>query len=848
MPQKKEHSKLEERIKALELENGQLREKLEHFDLNCLDNKKRILSSRGLLQIVLDSIPVRIFWKDLDLKYLGCNKLFAIDAGLQSPEEIIGKNDFELSWSNEAELYRADDKEVMETDSPKLNYEEPQTSPDGTELLLRTSKIPLKDKSGSVFGVMGCYEDITEYRQAEAAIKENAHFLQILLNAIPNPVFYKNKKGVYTGCNQAFEAFLGLNKEEIIGKSVYDLSPKELADKYFQKDQELFDNPGIQTYDSSVMDKAGIKHDVVFNKATFEKADGTLAGLVGVIIDITERKQTEGAIQALIESSVGRSGSDFFEKTIMKLCKWLKADSALIGELKEGHVVIRSMIMDGTVISDFSYELKDAPCEMVIKEGFCHFPKGVASLFPEDKDLVDMGAEGYAGVLLHDKNKKPLGVLCVVSRQVMPLPPKTRDVMEIIAAKASVEIEHLRTVGKLKKAKDKADIASNAKSKFLSQMSHELRTPLTAILGFAQVLTEDPEESLTHHQKDCMKEIMTSGWHLFKIINELLDLSTIESGKVNLSIDSMQAKPILLNCIRLISPMAEKKGITINDETDLSHDVMIEVDRTRLKQILINLLSNAVKYNCKKGSVTISSEQIENKRLKINITDVGHGISREEQTKIFEPFHRSDAYARGIDGTGIGLSISKDFVELMGGHIGVISEPGNGSTFWIELNLSDAVPQLNTAKEDIPKEEILKEEILKEEIIKPSKDKFKVLYVEDNLSNLKFIEIVLSSRPDLEVITAEASRTGLELAKKHRPHIIMLDINMPDLNGYEMLEQLKNIEETSNIPVLAISAYAMKKDVEKGLAAGFYRYLTKPINKKDLMEAIDYAIIAQQTT
>jgi len=690
MHQKKELGKLEERINSLERENSQLRKRLEQFDLSN-DNNKRTLASRGLFQIVLDSIPVRIFWKDLDSRYLGCNKLFATDAGLQSPEEIIGKNDFDLSWSNKAELYRLYDKEVMKAGRAKLNFDESQTRPDGNERILRTSKTPLIDRNGSIFGVLGCYEDITEHSKTEAAIKANAVFFQTLLNSIPNPVFYKNEKGIYKGCNLAFEEFLGRKKEDIIGKSVYEISPKELADKYFKMDEYLFDHPGVQVYESSVVDKAGKKHDVVFNKATFEEADGTLGGLIGVIVDVTERNQTEEAIQALIESTVGKSGKDFFEKTIIKLCHWLQADCGVIGELKEGRIISRAMVVDGKITSDYSCELEGSPCEIVIKEGFYHSPEKVASLFPKDKDLTTMGAEGYIGVLLHDKNKKPLGVLCFISRKAMSLSPKTRDIMEIIAAKASVEIEHGRTVSKLEKAKNEADEANNAKSKFLAQMSHELRTPLTAIIGYAELLENHIEQPLTHIQKEGIEEISSSGWHLYTIINELLDLSSIESGTFNLSMAPVKIKSVLRDSIRLIAPLAEKKKITINNDVrEISDKLTVNADRTRLKQVFINLLSNAVNYNSKQGSVVISSKTNNNGILRISIADRGHGISEEQQRQIFEPFHRNNAYERGVDGAGIGLSISKGFMELMGGQIGVISEPGKGSTFWIEINLSEA--------------------------------------------------------------------------------------------------------------------------------------------------------------
>ena len=244
-----------------------------------------------LFQLVLDSIPVRVFWKDRESCYLGCNRLFAKDAGQESPDDMLGKNDYEFTWRDQADLYRADDAEVMERGIAKINYEEPQTTPSGMTIWLRTSKVPLKGKDGKVFGVMGCYEEITEQKKTEESLVENARFLQSLINAIPSPIFYKDAKGVYLGCNKAFEAYLGKESDEIIGKTVFDMGPRELAEKYQQKDNDLFQEGGKQVYESQVVHADGSKHDVEFNKAVFKKSDGSPDGLIGVMLDITERKR-----------------------------------------------------------------------------------------------------------------------------------------------------------------------------------------------------------------------------------------------------------------------------------------------------------------------------------------------------------------------------------------------------------------------------------------------------------------------------------------------------------------------------------------------------------------------------
>jgi PAS domain S-box-containing protein len=261
------------------LENEQLRLNLEQ--------------SRNLLQLIIESIPVRVFWKDLDSRYLGCNTLFARDSGLSSPEQLLGQDDFTMGWEEQAQLYRADDRQVIDSGRPKMNIVEPQTTPDGGEIWLNTSKVPLLRPNGEVFGVLGIYEDITERKQAEEALEEQLNFLQTLIDTIPNPIFYKDVSGKYSGCNLAFEKYIGLSKQDIIGKTVFDMAPFELATKYNEKDQALFRQPGEQVYESAVRFADGSLHQVIFNKATFFKTDGTVGGLVGVMLDITERKRNE---------------------------------------------------------------------------------------------------------------------------------------------------------------------------------------------------------------------------------------------------------------------------------------------------------------------------------------------------------------------------------------------------------------------------------------------------------------------------------------------------------------------------------------------------------------------------
>ncbi len=382
----------------------------------------------------------------------------------------------------------------------------------------------------------------------------------------------------------------------------------------------------------------------------------------------------------------------------------------------------------------------------------------------------------------------------------------------------------------LANANEEARSANQAKSAFLSSMSHELRTPLNAILGFAQILTSNTLPSTLEQKKEFANHILKSGRHLLTLINEILDLAKVESGTITLSMEPVALADILLECRTMIEPIAATRKVRV-----LFPDVdgaVVMADRTRLKQVMLNLLSNAVKYNRDEGAVVLTCDQCTPTRMRLSIQDTGNGLNPEQVASLFQPFNRLGQESGAQEGTGIGLVVTKRLVELMGGEIGVTSSPGVGSVFWIELG--STAPRTSSLAERAAPGGGTTSAASGAEFVPRL-----LLYVEDNPANLRLVEEIVAFRRDLRLLSAHDGHLGLQLARAHRPDIILMDLNLPGMSGFEVLRQLGADPETADIPVIALTANAMPRDIERGVAAGFHRYLTKPIDIEKFTEAIN---------
>ena len=448
---------------------------------------------------------------------------------------------------------------------------------------------------------------------------------------------------------------------------------------------------------------------------------------------------------------------------------------------------------------------------------------GEEHLAPFERDFLRRDG-GYLILEIYDSLIRDRAGQVTGIRSVL-LDVTDRRLAEQLLANEVTERERLTVA--LRRSKEEAEKANRAKSEFLSRMSHELRTPLNAILGFAQLLEMTP---LDRDKREAVAQILKAGQHLLGLINEVLEISRIEAGRLSYSPEAVLIASAVQETLDLLTPMAARRDIVLRDQMPRDRRRHVLADQQRLKQILLNVISNAIKYNCDAGEVTISAEEIEGTRLKVKVRDTGPGIKPDSLNKLFTPFERLGAEQTGVEGTGLGLALSKRLLEMMGGAIGVENNPDRGATFWMELPLvKDPVAQLQAELSDVPMPAA------------PATQKRQriVLYVEDNLSNITLIEHIIVHRPHVKLVAAMQGRLGLDLAREHRPDLILLDLHLPDISGEDVLHGLRQQPELRNTPVIVISADATRGRIERLMGMGVLDYLPKPLDIKRFLQLLD---------
>ena len=522
-----------------------------------------------------------------------------------------------------------------------------------------------------------------------------------------------------------------------------------------------------------------------------------IAGML-VALDITDRKRAEDEVrqtQSFLHSIIENIPNMVFVKSAedLRFVRFNKAGEELLGHPR---------------------------AELIGRNDYDFFPKDEADFFTskdrqvlEGKRLVDIPEEPI--------ETKSRGTRILHTKKIPILDEEGRS--RYLLGISEDITDRKRAEEAIRVAKEYAVRANRAKDEFLSRMSHELRTPLNAVLGFAQILEM---EEIGPDQRESVQQILKGGRHLLHLIDEVLDISRIATGRLSLSPEPVSLTEILRETVDLIKPLAADRGIRLRWED--ANALHVLADRQRLKQVMLNLLSNAVKYNRQGGEVAVTWEKATGGRLRVKVTDTGPGIPEADIDRVFEAFERLGAEASGVEGTGLGLALSRGLVEAMEGTIDVESEVGVGSVFVVELPLAEP-----------PVQRLLREQEPAPGVGLRSDGAQTVLYIEDNLSNLTLLERVLGRFPNVRLLSAMQGSLGVDLAREHRPNLILLDLHLPDISGEEALRRLREDRTTMEIPIVIISADATRSRVRKLLAAGARDYLTKPLDVKRFLEVVE---------
>jgi len=704
---------------------------------------------------------------------------------------------------------------------------------DGSRFPAVVSVTALRDEQDAIIGYLLIGTDNTARKQAEEALLKAGALQSAIFNSANFSSIATDAKGVIQIFNVGAERMLGYTAAEVMNKiTPADISdPQEVIARAKALSVELSTpiTPGFEAlvfkasrgiediYELTYFRKDGSRFPAIVSVTALRDAQDTIIGYLLIGTDNTARKQVE-AEQKKLDQRL--RDQQFYTRSLIEsnIDALMTTDpSGIISDVNKQMEALTGCTRDELIGAPFKNyftdpERAEAGIKLVLSE------KKVT-----DYELTACARDGketvvsYNATTFYDRDRTLQGVFAAA-----------RDVTERKRLDQALQ----ETNVELASAKFVAEKANLAKSDFLSSMSHELRSPLNAILGFAQLI-ESGSPSPTISQKRSVDQIIHAGWYLLELINEILDLALIESGKLSLSLESISLAEVMHECHAMVEPQAQKRGISVAfPQFDIPY--FVNADRTRVKQILINLLSNAIKYNRVDGTVVVECIVSTPGRIRICVEDTGEGLTPDKLAQLFQPFNRLGQETNAGEGTGIGLVVSKRLIELMSGVIGVESTVGEGSVFWIEMNLTTEPQPAAVAAEPLAVAQAQIEADLQLRTL---------LYVEDNPANLMLVEDLIARRPDIRLLSARDGNRGVEIARASRPDVILMDINLPGISGIKALGILAEDPTTAHIPVIALSANAMPHDIEKGLEAGFFRYLTKPIRVNEFMETLDVALI-----
>ncbi|MBC7860352.1 MAG: PAS domain S-box protein [Burkholderiaceae bacterium] len=685
------------------------------------------------------------------------------------------------------------------------DYECLRRKKDGSLIYIEASSKAIYNGQGQIEFILSCKRDVTQMKALRDAKLVEAKFRD-LLESTPDGIIMANSTGRIVLANTQAEKLFAYSPGELIGQSIEMLLPERFRSAHVGHRSNYFSQPRTRSMGAG-LELYGLRKDTVefpveISLSPIQTEEGTL--VMSAIRDISERKKADGKFRGLLES----------------------APDAIVIVNRQGEIVL----INSQTEKLFGYRREDLlgkKIEVLIPHRFSDQHPNFRTNFFNEPRTRSMGA----GLELYGQRRD--GTEFPVEISLSPLETEG----EILVSSAIRDITERKSIERTLQEKTlELERANLAKDRFLASMSHELRTPLNAILGFAQLLSNESLPVTQAQRMEFTGCILRAGQHLLTLINEILDLAKVESGTVTLSIEPVALADVIQETRAMMEPLGNQRSIRMIFPKKIELHVM--ADRTRLKQIVLNLFSNAIKYNREMGAMVVDCGLMPNGRVRISVQDTGVGLRPEQLDGLFQPFNRLGQEAGTQEGTGIGLVVTKRLVELMGGEIGVSSSMGIGSVFWIELPLCEALSSpFGPAEPPAP-----------EAAAEPVDDDGRptLLYVEDNPANLRLVEEILRFRSDLRLLTAVDGPQGVEMARTHLPYLILMDMNLPGISGAEAQKILRDDPKTAAIPVIALTANAMPHDVKAGIEAGFFRYITKPINIEEFTEAIDSALAFRQ--
>jgi PAS domain S-box-containing protein len=637
-------------------------------------------------------------------------------------------------------------------------------------------------------------------------------FYSQLLDAAPDAMIVVGEDGVINLVNVQTERLFGYGRAELLGQPVDVLIPERFRQGHGMNAARFFASAGSRPMGSGLelfgRRKDGSEMPIEVSLSPLHTERGMTVS--AAIRDISERKKLEAGA-ALLASRLGSAVESiqdafaiFDRSDRLVLCN--SVYRRLVGESLSGPLAGRSY-----------EELLDAWIEDIA--------------FSDEAERGRFRAERLAG-RLHDQTRT-CDVRMRDGRSLRIADRRTADGGIVKTIWDLTDDVHLAE--QLREARGAAEAASRAKSDFLSSMSHELRTPLNAILGFAQLLRCDKKDPVSDRHKERIDWILRGGDHLLRLIDDVLDLSRIEAGGVSISTEPVDVRDVLEEMRTTLAPMAARQGVQIEVGDFPAKFPVVAADRTRLVQILMNFGSNAIKYNRKAGTVAFVASVLSPGYVRVTVRDTGLGIPVEKQDKLFQPFQRAGQETGPIEGTGIGLVIARRLAELMHGSVGFRSVAGEGSEFWVDVPIdepgtSETAPALVRAADSQRAD---------------GAGRRLILYVEDNPANVSFMRDLLSTCGNAELMTAPTAEIGIDLARERHPEVILMDINLPGMSGLDALRALRGIPETRDIPVIALTAAASERDKQRGMQAGFYRYMTKPVKVAEFTTVFEELLAAR---